>query len=82
MCWLCHKALPDAFLRPLHDQVKRVANLLGTSDKTTNNDKIRILELRAWAGAACAWTRALGPKTRLELDRDRSSESEETIVDP
>jgi hypothetical protein len=48
----------------------------GATNRTTKNDKCRILELRSDVGAHALWIRALGSMSRPELDA-RLSEVED-----
>lgn len=72
------QSLPDATKRALLQLVTNNANPIAATDATTKNDKIRLLELRAWNLADKIWSKALGTFDRQELDAAHSHESVET----
>jgi hypothetical protein len=72
-----YKSFPEAYIEPLKSQIASEDDVVGTAAITTKNDRIRLLELRVFPGAIAAWTRALGPLTRQQLDASKSDESEE-----
>ncbi len=72
-----YEALSDEAKAEIKHAVDSKGDPLLYSANTTKNDKVRILELRAWPAAIMMWTQALGVQNRIVLDAMNSHESVE-----
>ncbi len=62
------QSLPEPWTQKVSTLVQNAVNPVGRSDTVTKNDLCRLLHLRMHSNAIQAWTKALCPMERSELD--------------